>query len=403
MPRHACPGPPESASIERRPRSPPDLRHLLANLAYRGLTLALVALALMGQVAYLDVLYWGVAGLPALVAGDIQPALRSTVITGAVVTVVVSAAALFLNFRADGHRGASPFGLALAAWGYLLAYSGLTVLLAPEAESAARTLFDAHFLFVEALALSALVRFSALFPVPLERGAIQDPARLNPFLRPLQRGRAWLLSPGGPWVAGAAACALILASCTAQGRPVQDAPLVLLADVFRLTALTVVILNLRAAFVAADTVGRRAGFWFVVGFTLLLGAVGMLLGGNVLTAVTRWSIPGFNWRPVVLDAGVLGLIWGSCMGIAYRGERKPGPLARRASVLGATVTVALFLAAGLESLLTGSVASPLILPRGVGTVVAFVAMGLLYVRIRGPVEGMLYRAWADPPEGALGD
>jgi hypothetical protein len=186
----------------------------------------------------------------------------------------------------------------------------------------------------------------------------------------------------------------------AQGRPVQDAPLIVLADVFRLTALTVVILNLRAAFMSTDTQGRRAGFWFVVGFTLLLAAVGVLLGGNVLTAVTEWSIPGFNWRPVVLDLGVLGLIWGSCMGIAYRGARKPGPLARRAALLAATVTVALLLAAGLESVITHVVATPVVLPRGVGTLAAFLAMWLLYVRIRRPVEGLLYRAWADAPEGA---
>ncbi len=374
-------------------------RHNLANLAYRGLTLALAALALTGQLAYLDVLYWGVAGLPSLGDGDIQPALRSSVITGAAVTVLVCAAALFLTFRADGQRGARPFGLALAAWGYLLAYSGLTILFAPDAGSAARVPFDAHFLFVESLALAALLRFTALFPVPLHRSAIQDPAALNPLLRPLQHVRAQLLSPVGPWVAGAVACAFILVSNASQGRPVQDAPLIILADVFRLAALTVVVLNLRAAFLATDTQGRRAGFWFVVGFTLLLGAVGMLLGGNVLTAVTKWSIPGFNWRPVVLDLGVLGLIWGACMGIAYRGARKPGPLARRAALLAASITVALFLAAGLESLL-GSVVSPLILPRGVGTLVAIVAMGLLYVRIRSPVEGLLYRAWADAPGSA---
>jgi len=360
----------------------------------------LAALALTGQLVYLDVIFWNVSGLGALGENELHPALRSTVVTGAVVTVVVSVAALTLGFRSDGERGARPFGLALAAWGYLLAYSGLTILLAPEPETPARALFDAHFLLVEALALTALLRFTALFPVPLKREAIQDPATLNPLLQPAQHIRAWLLSPAGPWVAGAGACVLTQAANTAQGRPIQDAPLIVLADVFRLTALAVVVLNLRAAFVATNTEGRRAGFWFVVGFTLLLGAVGLLLGGNVLTAVTKWAIPGFNWRPVVLDLGVLGLIWGACMGISYRGALKPGPLARRASLLASTVTVALFLAAGLESLLTGVVASPVSLPRGFGTLISFVAMGLLYVRIREPVESMLYRAWADAPEAA---
>ena len=360
----------------------------------------LAALALLGQLAYLDLIYWNVTGLGTLAEGDLQPALRSSVITGAVVTVVVVAAGLQLAFRADGNRGARPFGLALAAWGYLLAYSGLTILFAPAPESPEHALFDAQFLFVEALALAALMRFTALFPVPLRREAIRDPATLRLPLRPLQHVRVWLLSPVGPWVAGAGVCALILAANAGQGRPTEDAPLIALADASRLAALSVVVLNLRAAFIATDTDGRRAGFWFVVGFTLLLGAVGALLGGNVLTAVTKWAIPGLNWRPVVLDVGVVGLIWGSYRGIAYRGAQKPGPLARHAAVLGATVTVALFLAAGLESLLTGVVATPVILPRGVGTLTAFVATGLLYARIRRPVESMLYHAWADPLEGA---
>ncbi|NJD20870.1 MAG: hypothetical protein FIA95_16500 [Gemmatimonadetes bacterium] len=354
-------------------------------------------MALTGQFVYLDVIYWDFTGLAVLSGNVLHPALRSSVLTGAVVPLVVAAAALMLAFRADGDRGAHPFGLALAAWGYLLAYSGLTILLAPDSGSAARPLFDAHFLFVEALALAALLRFTALFPTPLLPGALRDPDTIPPLIRPAQHVRAWLLTPSGPWVAGSGAFLLVLASNAAMGRPTQDAPLIVLADIFRLGALAGVVLNLRAGFGVADTTGRRAGFWFVVGFTLLLGAVGALLGGNVLTAVTEWSIPGFNWRPVVLDLGVLGLIWGAVMGIAYRGARKPGPLARRAALLATTVTAALFLAAGLESLFTGVVASPVTLPRGSGTVLAFLAMGILYTRIRRPLESLAYRAWADAP------
>jgi hypothetical protein len=128
--------------------------------------------------------------------------------------------------------------------------------------------------------------------------------------------------------------------------------------------------------------------------------VGALLGGNVLTAVTGWEIPGFNWRPAVLNLGVLGLVWGAAMGIFYRGPLKPGQVSRRAAVGGASLTVALFLAAGLESLVAGGVTSSVTLPRGIGTFVAFLTIGILYASARSAIESMIYHAWAEVPSGS---
>lgn len=375
--------------------SPPLRETTLANLAYRGLTLLLSAMALTGQLAYLDVLYWNFAGLPRLGEGGLHPTLLAAVVTGAVVTTVAAATGLALAFRKGGSAGAHPFGLALAAWGYMLSYSGLTILLAPVQGSPLQEPFDAHFMLVEAVGSAALLRFTAVFPATLGPEGLRPPESFHVLLRPLQRGRVWLLSPSGPWVAGLGAWALVLIANAALGRHAEDAPLLGLADTFRLVALAAVVMNMRAAFLAADTAGRRALFWFVVGFTLLLGAVGALLGGNVLTAVTGWGIPGFNWRPVVLDAGVLGLIWGAAMGIVYRGELKPGPLARRTAVFASALTVALFLAAGMESLFTGALASRVTIPEGVGTVVAAIGMGLLYFRTHRPLESMIYHSWAE--------
>lgn len=373
---------------------PPAPRLTLAALAHRALTVALAAMALVGQVAYLDALHWNSLGVRRLTQGSLHPALLSSVVTGAVVTAVAVAAALTLVFRSRPERGSHALGLSLSTWAYLLSYSGITVLLAPDPGAPSRLVFEAHFLFVEALGLAALLRFTALFPTPLAPEATLDPDELPVGLRTAQRVRRLFLTPTGPWAAGIVAPILLLAITTAAGRPLQDAALLLPTDILRLAALAVVVVNMRGAFVAADLEGRRAMFWLVVGFALLMGAVGALLGGNVLSAVTGWEIPSFNWRPAVLDLGVVGLVWGASMGVFYRGRLKPGLVARRIGVAAGALMVGLFLAAGLESLVAGVIATRVTLPAGIGTLVAGVAMTLLYLRTRRPIESMIYHAWA---------
>lgn len=379
---------------------PQGLRNTLATLAYRALTLVLAALAVLGQLAYLDALYWGALGLGSLGQGGMHPALLSSVITSTTVTTVAAAAAVTLTFAGPRARGAHPLALALAAWGYLLAYSGLTILLAPDPGSPLRDAFVIHFLVVEALAMGGLFRFTAVFPQTLPAGALQDPDTLPVGLRSLQYLRRWLLAPAGPWLAVLAGAALVVGVNAAMGRPTQDAALLLLTDILRLAGLAIVVLNLRKGFLEADVPGRRAMFWFVVGFTLLMGAVGTLLGGNILTAVTGWEIPGFNWQPVVLDLGVIGLIWGAAMAVLYRGPLKPGRVSRRMAVVASYVTVGLFLAAGMESLLAGTVASRITLAPGVGTLVSFLTMALLYLSTYRLLESMVYSAWAHGGRGA---
>lgn len=382
-----------------RSRPPPkSSRRTLATLAYRGLTILLAVLALAGQLTYLDILYWNVSGIGKLAEGGLQPALRTAVFASAAMTAVIGGVAIYLAARRDDARGARPLGLALAGWAYLLAFTGLTLLLSPPSGPGFRGPFAAHFLVVEAISSAALLRFTALFPTPLGREALDDPDALPAWRRPAQRFRLVLLGRRAPWVIAMAATALVLIVNAALGRPMQDAALLLLTDLLRLATLAVVVVNLRASFVATDRDGRRAVFWLVVGFTLLLGAVGTLLGGNLLTAVTGWDPAGFNWRPIILDLGVVGLVGASVMGVVYRGPRKPGPVARHASVLAAAVTVGLFLAAGLESLAKGVVATPFPVPAGIGTAVAFVATALLYARARRPLESLIYHAWAEPAE-----
>ena len=277
----------------------------LATLAYRGLTSFFSVLALLGQATYLDALYWRPLGFGSMSHGSLRPALLSAVITGAVVSVA-AAARRDLSVRGDNRRGARPLGLALAAWAYLLAYSGMVVLLSPRNGGILRTLFEGHFLIVESIGLAALLRFTAVFPGPLEASDLRAPETVPVGLRTLQRVRIWLLRPGAPWVAAFLAAAVSMVVNAAMGRRLQDTPLLSLVDVFRLGALTLVVLNLRHAFLLADLAMRTRMRSIVVGFTLLIGGVGLVLGGNVLAAVTNWELPRVNWRPSCSTWGCWG-------------------------------------------------------------------------------------------------
>lgn len=356
-----------------------------------------------GQVAYLDALYWNVLGLGSLGQGSLRPALFSAVVTGAVVSVVAAILGSTMAARGETRRGARPLGLALAAWSYLLAYSGIIVLMAPPDGASLRPLFEGHFLAVEAVGLAALLRFTAVFPGTLGPADLRDPETLPVGLRSAQRMRLWLMRPASPWLAALAAVSVSLGVNAAMGRPPQDAALLAIVDLFRLGALALAVLNLRHALLSSDATVRRSMMWIVLGFTILVGAVGFVLGGNVLTSVTGWALPGMNWRPIVLDAGVLGLLWGSAMSVFYRGPIEPGHLVRRTGILAGMGTLALFLSAGLEMLLTGVVAARFSLPYGAGTVLAVVTMGLVHGRTYGPLDAFLSQTWTEAGPSAAVD
>ena len=375
--------------------SPPSQRTDLATLAYRGLTLILSVLAVVGQAAYLDALYWNALGLGPLSHGSLRPALLSAVITGAVVSLAAASLGTAMAIRGDTRRGARPLGLALAVWAYLLAYSGMIVLFAPPEGTFLNTVFDGHFLVLEALGLASLLRFTAVFPGHLDLMDLRAPDSLPPGLRTAQRVRIWLLRPAAPWILALGAAAISFAVNTFLGRQLQDTALLALVDLFRLTALTLVVLNLRHAFMSADAGVRSRMVWIVLGFALLVGAVGFVLGGNVLTAVTGWELPRMNWRPIVLDVGVLGLLWGGAMAVFYNGPMDPARLVRRAAIVGGMGTVTLFLSAGLEMLLSGVVAARFSLPYGAGTILGVVAMGVLYTRTVRPLDAFLSQTWSD--------
>jgi hypothetical protein len=356
----------------------------------------------VGQATYLDALYWQVLGLGRhMVLGGTQPALLSSVVMGCVISVTAAVLGVVVSFRGDARRGARPLGLALAVWAYILAYSGLVLLMAPEPTSPWYIPFQGHFLVIEAIGLAALLRFTVLFPAALRPDDLQDPATLPMGFATGQRFRRWLVHPVGPWLSGAAALAVVFTANALMGRDVQDAALLTLTDVFRVAALTFVVLNLRLSFIVSEREERRCVHWVVAGFALLVGTVGLILGGNVLAAVTQWEVPNLNWRPILLDLGVLGLLWGLAMGIFYHGSRNGARLIRRIMILSLLATMTLLLAAGLEAFFSGPASARLSLPRGLGTLVSVVIFTLVWLRTRGFLDGFLQDTWTDAaaPEG----
>jgi hypothetical protein len=250
-------------------------------------------------------------------------------------------------------------------------------------------MFDAHFLLVEALGLAALIRFTALFPRPLHRADLEDPDSFPMGLSQIQLIRGRLLGPA-IWVLGLCAGALALAANVASGGNIPDTALLPAVDGLRITAVAVAVLNLRRGHQVADQEGRRRLLWVVLGFVLLVGAIGLLLGGNILVIVTGWERASLNWRPFVLDAGVLGLAWGASRGVLEAGDRDPAPLVRRTAIISGGATLGLLLAAGLEALLSGAVGGRLSLPHGIGTALVAIALAIVYIQSR------------DQPEDALG-
>jgi len=369
----------------------------LAALAYRGLTLLLALLAVVGQATLLDALVRRGIGIGTPGVGGVRPALLSAVITAAAVSLVAGGLGVSMALRSDPRPGTRPLGLALAVWAYLLAYSGMVVAFAPAPDASLRPFFDAHFLVVEALGLGALIRFATLFPKPLRPADVRPPSTLRAGLGAVQRARQWLLRPTAPWLAALAALVLVLVVNAAVGRHVEDAALLPLTDLMRLLALALVVVNLRRSYLLGASAERTRMTWVILGFALLAGTVALVLGGNVLAAATGWAIPGFSWRPALLHFGVIGLMWGAAMGVFYGGPADPGSLVRHVAVLAGMATLALFLAAGLEILFaSGTVGAPSSMPRGTGTLLALVVTAVVYGRTRRPLEGFLAQPWVEP-------
>jgi hypothetical protein len=330
---------------------------------------------------------------------QMRPPLLTLMTAHAVVSVVCGALAVALVLR-EGPRERAARGLALAlgAWSYLTAYSGVTLLLRDPGST--RAMFDAHFLVVEVVGLAGLIRFTTLFPEPLIAGDLPAPPTLPAVLHPVHVASLWMLRPASPWIVGVVVMAGLWLLTYLRGTPIGDAGLDPVMDVVRFASAGLVVLNLRRSWGRARGLEARRLVWLLASLALLIGTLLVFIGANVLMAVAEWPEPLLPWRGLLLDVGLVGVPVGLAMAVLYDGRLEPALAMRRIAAFSTLVTLGLFLAAALEALFTGSVLAGFSLRTGVGTIIAFAVVlsthrGLLRFLERGfaalPTPGVAER------------
>ena len=336
----------------------------------RAFVTLLALVAAVSQVAYLDALAWHRLGLAPPMGAQMRPPFLTLMTAHAAISVVCGVLAVVLVLReGPRERAARGLGLALGAWSYLTAYSGVTLLLRdPGGE---RMLFDGHFLAIEMAGLVGLIRFTALFPRPQTDEPLVPPPGLPPLLRPVHGASVWMLRPAAPWIVGGLVLLGLWLLMRATGAPIGDAGLHPLMDVVRFAAAGLVVLNLRRSWGRATGGEAHRLLWLLAALTFLVGTLLVFIGANVLVAVAEWPEPVLPWRPLLLDVGLLGFLVGLAAAVLYEGEIDPVRTVRRIASLSTVATLGLFLAAGLEALFSGSVVAGFALRTGVGTIIAF--------------------------------
>lgn len=342
----------------------------------RVLVTLLGAVAAVGQVTYLDALSWHVLHLTPEVMGARMSGAFLTLLTAHAVVSIVSAVLAIILVLHEGERqvSARALGLALGSWAYLLAYSGITLLLRPTAPGPLRTVFESHFLLVELAGLVGLLRFTAVFPQDLLASPVDPPETLPAALRPVHAATVWMSRPGAPLLVGGVLFLGLWALASLRGGSVADEGLSPIMDVFRVAAAGLTVLNLRRSWGRAHGEQALRICWLLVALASLIGVILLYVGGNVLVGVTEWPEPDVAWRPLLVDIGVLGFLIALAMSVLYDGSIDPRRLGRRIVASAAVATLGLFLAAGLEAVFSGGILAGVALRTGVGTVIAFAAV-----------------------------
>jgi hypothetical protein len=325
-----------------------------------------------GHLAYLDALWWHSLGLTATVARDVSGATILLLTAHAVVSFVCSVLSIAMVLS-ERHRqdAARALGLAFGAWSYLMAYSGATLLFRPPAPGMRREVFEAHFLVVEVIGLVGLVRFTSIFPRELTEAELEPMPTLPRVFLPFHHASVLMRGARAPLVAAVVVLVMLWGWMLAAGRPLSDAGLSPAMDLVRFCAAGLVVMNLRRAWTCA-TEGDRDGLtWLLVALAVLLATLSVLIGGNMLVAVTGFPEPDVAWRPILLDLGLVGFLVAIALSVLDRGRSDPIRALHVTASAGAGVTIGLFLAAGLEAFFSGQLLSGISLRRGVGTALSF--------------------------------
>lgn len=341
-------------------------------IVVRILVILLAVAGAAGHVAYLDALWWHSLDLTSTLARDVAGATVLLLSAHAIVSVVCSVLSIVLVLH-EGRRseGGRALALAFGAWSYLMAYSGVTMLLRPASPGVGREVFEAHFLAVEVVGLAALLRFTATFPRRLGPDELRPATTLPATLAPFHHASVFMRRGWAPWAAGGGVLAVLWGWTLASGGELSDAGLSPAMDLVRFAAAGFVVVILGRAWRMSTEGDRDALMWLAAALAILVGSLTVVIGGNVLVAVTGFPEPDVAWRPILLDAGTIGFFVSLAMSVLHKGRRDPARLTRRVTTVAVIVTGGLFLAAGLEALLTGGALASYTVRTGVGTAVAF--------------------------------
>lgn len=344
----------------------------VVSTAVRVSVILLAIAGTAGQVAYLDALWWHKLGLVSTMAREVSGATIALLTAHAVVSLTCSvlAVTLVLHERQRDDAGRA-LGVAFASWSYLMAYSGVTMLFRPIAPGAEREIFEAHFLVVEVLGLAALVRFTGIFPRPLLDEELKPSETLPAALLPFHHAAVFMRGSAAPAGAGLAVILVLWTLTAMTGGELSDTGLSPAMDLVRFLAAGLVVMNLRRSWAAATEGDRDRLTWLLASLCFLIGTLSLLIGGNVLVAVTGFPEPDVAWRPILLDFGTIGFLTGIAMSVLQSGTVDSARLTRRIATFTAAGTAGLFLAAGLEALLSGGGLVAISVRRGAGSAIAF--------------------------------
>ncbi|NNL31401.1 MAG: hypothetical protein HKO77_10275, partial [Gemmatimonadetes bacterium] len=286
------------------------------SISLRVVVILLAVAGTAGQLAYLDALWWQSLGLTAALARTVNPDTVLVLAAHAVVSVVCSILAVLLSLH-EGRRARASLALALAlgSWSYLMAYPGVTRLLRPVTPGLEREIFEAHFLLVEVMGLAALIRFTSIFPRSLTDEELRPWSTQPTVLMPFHYIGVFMRRPWTPWAAGAIVLAALWGTILTSGGELSDAGLSPAMDAVRLAAAGLVVMHLHRAWRMSTEGDRDALMWIVVALTILIGSLAVLIGANILVAVTGFPEPDIAWRPIVLDGGTIGFFVGLAMSV----------------------------------------------------------------------------------------
>lgn len=214
------------------------------------------------------------------------------------------------------------------------------------------------------IVLAAALRFSQLFPSPLEpRGRVRR-VLLNHYL---------LWGTTAVVVALTMAGRLVLTPTSAGAATIGLAILILA--------------NFRAAHVAAGPEQRRGVYWLSLGMIVVV-MTGLLIASlMVLEFTSGWRIPIALWSYWLGLAGLLAGLCVTAFAILYQGALDPVLMIQKTLLYGGLAVVLVFLFSGLENILTNYVVNYLGLPSGVG---GWIAGGMVAL-ILGPMQEAMAR------------